>query len=44
MQLGQIAMTARDIERATTFYADTLGLRLLFRAGELSFFDLGASA
>jgi methylmalonyl-CoA/ethylmalonyl-CoA epimerase len=41
MQLGQIAMTVRDVNRATTFYADVLGLPLLFRAGELSFFDLG---
>ena len=41
MQLGQIAMTVRDVNRATTFYSDVLGLKLLFRAGELSFFDLG---
>jgi methylmalonyl-CoA/ethylmalonyl-CoA epimerase len=41
MQLGQVAMTARDVNRATTFYSDVLGLKLLFRAGELSFFDLG---
>ena len=40
MQLGQIAMIAHDVNRATTFYADVLGLKLLFRAGELSFFDL----
>lgn len=41
MQLGQIAMTAHDVARATTFYEDVLGLKLLFRAGDLSFFDLG---
>ena len=41
MQLGQIAMIAHDVNRATTFYGDVLGLPLLFRAGELSFFDLG---
>ena len=41
MQLSQIAMTAREMDRATAFYADVLGLKLLFRAGELSFFDLG---
>lgn len=41
MHIGQISMTARDIDRATTFYAETLGLTLLFRAGTLSFFDCG---
>jgi len=34
-------MNARDIDRATTFYADTLGVKLLFRAGKMSFFDCG---
>jgi methylmalonyl-CoA/ethylmalonyl-CoA epimerase len=37
--IGQIAMNARDIERATAFYRDTLGLRFLFSAGTMSFFD-----
>jgi methylmalonyl-CoA/ethylmalonyl-CoA epimerase len=41
MQIGQISMNARDVDRATTFYADTLGLKLLFRAGHMSFFDCG---
>jgi methylmalonyl-CoA/ethylmalonyl-CoA epimerase len=41
MQIGQISMNARDIDRATTFYSETLGLKLLFRAGRLSFFDCG---
>src|SRR5262245_13583268 len=39
--LGQISMNAHDIDRATTFYADTLGVKLLFRAGKMSFFDCG---
>jgi methylmalonyl-CoA/ethylmalonyl-CoA epimerase len=39
--LGQIAVAVRDIERATAFYRDTLGIRLLFRSGGLSFFDCG---
>jgi predicted enzyme related to lactoylglutathione lyase len=39
--IGQISMRAVDIDRATAFYADTLGIRLLFRAGTLSFFDCG---
>jgi methylmalonyl-CoA/ethylmalonyl-CoA epimerase len=40
-QLGQIALTARDVDRATAFYRDTLGLPFLLRAGDLSFFDCG---
>ena len=39
MQIGQISMNAHDIDRATGFYSDALGLRLLFRAGDMSFFD-----
>ncbi|MGQ0736715.1 MAG: VOC family protein [Acidobacteriota bacterium] len=39
--LGQISMNAHDIDRATTFYRDTLQVRFLFRAGELAFFDCG---
>ena len=31
-RVGQIAIPVRDLDRAVTFYADTLGLRLLFRA------------
>jgi methylmalonyl-CoA/ethylmalonyl-CoA epimerase len=41
MQIGQISMNAHDVDRATTFYSDALGIRLLFRAGPLSFFDCG---
>ena len=37
--IGQIAMNARDIARATAFYRDTLGMRFLFSAGTMSFFD-----
>ena len=39
--LGQIAVNAHDIERATAFYRDKLGLRLLFTTGKLAFFDCG---
>lgn len=39
--LGQISMGARDIERATAFYRDVLGLPHLFSAPPgLAFFDL----
>jgi len=41
MQIGQISMNALDVDRATAFYADVLGLPLLFRAGHLSFFNCG---
>ncbi len=39
--LGQISMNARDIDRATAFYTDSLQVKLLFRAGHMSFFDCG---
>jgi predicted enzyme related to lactoylglutathione lyase len=41
MQIGQIALRAHDINRATTFYRDVLGLPHLFSAGQLTFFDCG---
>jgi methylmalonyl-CoA/ethylmalonyl-CoA epimerase len=40
-RLGQIAIPVAEVERATTFYRDVLGLPLLFRAGSLAFFDCG---
>jgi catechol 2,3-dioxygenase-like lactoylglutathione lyase family enzyme len=40
-RIGQIAINARDVDRATAFYRDVLGLPHLFRAGQLSFFDCG---
>jgi catechol 2,3-dioxygenase-like lactoylglutathione lyase family enzyme len=39
--LGQIAVNAHDIQRATAFYRDKLGLPFLFTAGKLAFFDCG---
>lgn len=41
MQIAQVATRVHDIDRATQFYEQSLGLPLLFRAGTLSFFDLG---
>lgn len=38
-RIGQIAINAHDVDRATAFYRDVLGLPHLFRAGQLSFFD-----
>jgi methylmalonyl-CoA/ethylmalonyl-CoA epimerase len=41
-RIGQIAINAHDVERAAAFYQDTLGLKLLFKAGPgLAFFDCG---
>lgn len=42
-QLGpvrQIALTVKDLARATAFYRDTLGLPLLFEVPSLAFFNL----
>jgi len=39
-RLAQVSVRARDLERATAFYRDTLGLRFLFPAGSMAFFDL----
>jgi len=41
-RLGQIAVNAKDVERAAAFYENVLGLRLLFKAPPgLAFFDCG---
>ena len=37
--IGQIGITAHDLDRAVAYYRDVLGLRVLFRAGNLAFFD-----
>lgn len=39
--IGQIAVNVRDVARATAFYRDVLGLRFLFEAPGMSFFDAG---
>jgi predicted enzyme related to lactoylglutathione lyase len=41
-QIGQIAVTTRDTERAVRFYRDVLGLPFLFQAGPLAFFMCGS--
>jgi predicted enzyme related to lactoylglutathione lyase len=38
--LVQVGLTCRDLDRARTFYRDTLGLPLLFEAGNMLFFQL----
>ena len=37
--IGQIAIVVQDVARATAFYRDTLGLKFLFEAPGLAFFD-----
>lgn len=39
--IGQIAINVRDLSRATAFYRDTLGLKLLFEVPGMAFFDCG---
>ena len=38
-QIGQIALAVSDVDRAEKFYEETLGLRKLYRFGNLVFFD-----
>jgi methylmalonyl-CoA/ethylmalonyl-CoA epimerase len=38
-QIGQIALPVRDVDRSEAFYEKALGLRKLYRFGDLSFFD-----
>ena len=40
-QIGQLAIHADDLARAVAFYRDTLGMRFLFQAPNLAFFDCG---
>jgi methylmalonyl-CoA/ethylmalonyl-CoA epimerase len=40
-EIGQIAITVKDIARATEFYRDQLGMQYLFSAGNLAFFGCG---
>jgi methylmalonyl-CoA/ethylmalonyl-CoA epimerase len=37
--LGQIAITVRDLAVSTAFYRDTLGMKFLFDAGSMTFFQ-----
>lgn len=39
--LGQLSMNAKDLERATAFYRDVLGVPFLFQVPKMAFFDLG---
>jgi methylmalonyl-CoA/ethylmalonyl-CoA epimerase len=37
--IGQIAVPVTDLDRAVTFYRDTLGMKFLFQVPNLAFFD-----
>lgn len=39
--IGQIAINVKDLERATAFYRDILGMKFLFEVPGLAFFDAG---
>jgi methylmalonyl-CoA/ethylmalonyl-CoA epimerase len=39
--IGQISIIVKDLQRATAFYRDVLGLPLLFATPNLAFFDCG---
>jgi len=38
-QIGQIAFAVSDVDRSEAFYGGVLGLRKLYRFGDLTFFD-----
>lgn len=40
-ELGQIAVVVTDLETATTFYRDALGMQLLFEVPGMTFFRCG---
>ena len=39
--IGQISVNAKDLSRATEFYRNVLGMKHLFNAGNMSFFECG---
>jgi len=43
LRIGQIHLTVTDTDRATEFYRDRLGLKFLFRAQQMAFFDCGGT-
>ena len=40
--IGQIALTVADLEESKTFYRDVLGMKFLFDAGTMAFFQCGS--
>lgn len=42
-RLEQVALTISDVDAARTFYRDSLGLRLMFEANDMLFFEVGGT-
>jgi predicted enzyme related to lactoylglutathione lyase len=42
-RIAQIAVPVKDLDRATAFYTDVLGLRLWLEVQEMSFFECGGT-
>src|SRR5262249_28348288 len=40
-KIGQICVTAHDLDRAVAFYRDKLGMKHLFAVPKMAFFDCG---
>ena len=40
-RIGQIAVNVHDLDRATVFYGETLGMKLMFQVPKMAFFDAG---
>jgi methylmalonyl-CoA/ethylmalonyl-CoA epimerase len=40
-QIGQISITAHDLDRGVGFYRDKLGMKHLFTVPKMAFFDCG---
>ena len=40
-KIGQVAITVNDLARARDFYENRLGMKFLFEAGHLAFFQCG---
>jgi catechol 2,3-dioxygenase-like lactoylglutathione lyase family enzyme len=40
-RIGQISINVHDVQKAIAFYRDTLGMKFLFEAPNLAFFDCG---
>lgn len=41
-EIGQVAMTVEDVERAAQFYREALGMRPLFQVPNMAFFQCGS--
>lgn len=42
-KLAQVALSSRDVAKATAFYRDVLGLKLMFEVSGMAFFDAGGT-